>query len=135
MANTALFSLSSVVEFKPDVSGNIQCAVHCSGAHACYAYQYNTASRLCSLGGDVLPTGAALDASTRLFVRGFDELLLCSSKSFGLVECAPSSPAVTVTLSQQISGSPCTLGTSFGLTASGAVWVDRGCRGQFAVRF
>ncbi|KAK3765470.1 hypothetical protein RRG08_017145 [Elysia crispata] len=135
MADGNTYSLSSLGATKAGVSGNVQCAVLCLAAPTCFAYLYNTATKSCSLGGDVLPTGAALGADTRLYKRGFDEYLSCSSRSYAYSECVPSSPAVSVTLAQQFSSSTCTSGTSFGLSASGAVWVDAGCRGQFAVRF
>ena len=70
MADGNTYSLSSLGAIKAGVSGNVQCAVLCLAAPTCFAYLYNTATKSCSLGGDVLPTGAALGADTRLYKRG-----------------------------------------------------------------
>ncbi|HXZ79977.1 MAG TPA: DUF3011 domain-containing protein [Terriglobales bacterium] len=63
---------------------------------------------------------------------GYGNEITCSSNDGGRQYC-PTGPNRNVSLKQQISGSPCTAGRTWGADRNG-VWVDRGCRAVFSVR-
>ncbi|GFO44418.1 hypothetical protein PoB_007092300 [Plakobranchus ocellatus] len=69
-ADPSSYSMPSPDYIHEGVSGQIQCAVLCSTAQTCFAYQYNTATQQCYIGEDVSPSGASLDADTRFYMRG-----------------------------------------------------------------
>lgn len=60
------------------------------------------------------------------------EQIRCESFDHRYNSCPVRRSYTNVTLLEQLSGSACVKGHSFGL-AGGVVWVDRGCRGIFLV--
>jgi len=62
---------------------------------------------------------------------GNDNVLTCSSNSGRRAYCEADTQG-GVRLLRQLSGSPCTQGSTWGYDANG-VWVDRGCRAEFEV--
>lgn len=71
----------------------------------------------------VLPVAAAAQAQAQTVV--------CASDDFERHSC-PANTRRGVLLSRQISGSPCTLGSTWGYDNNG-IWVDKGCRAEFRV--
>jgi len=63
--------------------------------------------------------------------RGQGQIITCSSNNGRRNWC--DIPRGNVTLSRQISGSPCIQGQTWGRDNRG-LWVDRGCRAEFLVR-
>jgi hypothetical protein len=59
------------------------------------------------------------------------QILTCSSNNNRHNSCV--FPRRNVTLSRQLSGSPCIQGQTWGWDRNG-IWVDRGCRAEFLVR-
>ena len=70
-----------------------------------------------------------LSLSSRLQAQA--QTVLCASDDMKRHSC-PVDTRNGVRLSRQISGSPCTLGTTWGYDNSG-IWVDKGCRAEFEV--
>jgi hypothetical protein len=64
--------------------------------------------------------------------NGRKTIITCSSNDGKRHWCAADTDRYGVRLVRQISGSPCTRGSTWG-TDSGSVWVDRGCRAEFEV--
>jgi len=63
---------------------------------------------------------------------GYTNEITCSSDDGGRKYC-PTGPNRHISLKQQISGSPCISGQTWGRDGNG-VWVDRGCRAVFSIR-
>lgn len=60
--------------------------------------------------------------------------MACSSDMRGHTECQlPYSKSATLKLVEQLSQSDCSPGKSYGLTADNHLWVDLGCRANFAI--
>ena len=64
-------------------------------------------------------------------IRGSVSVLTCSSNDGKRVYCDADTRG-GVRLSRQVSGSPCTQGSTWGYDARG-IWVDRGCRAEFEI--
>ena len=64
--------------------------------------------------------------------RGRGQIVTCSSND-GRRNWCSIPPRSQVTISRQISGSPCVQGQTWGWDNRG-LWVDRGCRAEFVVR-
>ncbi|CAG5133219.1 unnamed protein product [Candidula unifasciata] len=60
--------------------------------------------------------------------------IMGASENFTYTEYTPPyTKSVTVNLLRQVSISNCSLGVSYGLTEENHLWVDLGCRAQFAI--
>jgi len=64
--------------------------------------------------------------------RDRDSLITCSSNHGERVYCGAELRGREVRMTRQISGSPCTQGSTWGWDQRG-IWVERGCRAEFSV--
>ena len=82
----------------------------------------------------VFVLGAAFAVPPRAHAQpGYGAKITCSSNDGRRNWCAIGT-ARDVQLARQISGSPCVRGNTWGIDQRG-LWVDRGCRADFRVRY